>query len=281
MPSAHPVLSKLRHRHNQLSLKLIEKNQHVKHLLQAATLGSVLLFSQPNRPELSPGTIAQKLKKSGFRSPQEIENQLCHDLASLLPTTPGTIDDAASAKITSIIKNLYGLKVTQELEGHRLNDSYGFIGSEQHLKRYPGDNLANHQQLLSAGMAPGLGAWGYFSHQSQLSPEDVLREQYYVAVQNMYTPEWSYNSKELIKWYKYRKVLVVNPQNGKAVVAVIADAGPASWTGKQFGGSPEVMHFLNLTDGKNRKKVLLWFIDGDAPLGPVNCNLQIGQSIQI
>lgn len=278
---SHPALNKLRTRHSQLSQKLLEKHQHVKHLLQAATLGSVLLFAQPNRPELPAGTVVQKLKESGFRDPQEIQDQLCQDLASLLPVKPGLIDIETAAKISSAIQKLYGLKITQELDGHRLNDSYGFIGAEQHLKRYPGDTLANHQQLLQSGMAPGLGAWGYFEHQSQLSKENILREEYYVAVQTMYAPEWNLNLKELINWYKYRRVLVVNPNNGKAVVAIIADAGPARWTGKQFGGSPEVMNYLNLTDGKNRKKVLLWFIDGNAPLGPVNCNLQIGQPISI
>lgn len=279
--SAHPVLHKLRQRHSQLSQKLLEKHQHVKHLLQAATLGSALLLAQPSHPELPAGTIVQKLKESGFRNPQEIQDQLWQDLASLLPAKTGILNDVTASKVSFIIENLCGLKITQELDGHRLNDSYGFIGAEQHLKRYPGDTLANHQQLLTAGIAPGLGAWGYFEYQSQLSKEDILREEYYVAVQTMYTPEWNFNLKELVSWYKYRKVLVVNPSSGKAVVAVIADAGPAKWTGKQFGGSPELMNYLNLTDGKNRKKVLLWFIDGDAPLGPINCNIQIGQPISI
>jgi len=32
--------------------------------------------------------------------------------------------------------------------------------------------------------------------------------------------------------------------NGNAVVADIADSGPAAFTGKQFGGSPAVMNYL-------------------------------------
>jgi len=34
-------------------------------------------------------------------------------------------------------------------------------------------------------------------------------------------------------------MLVVNPQNGKAIVADIADAGPSPWTGKQLADRPK------------------------------------------
>jgi len=66
----------------------------------------------------------------------------------------------------------------------------------------------------------------------------------------------------------------VNTVNGNAVVGDIADAGPAAWTGKQFGGSPEVMSALG---GKKytKGKVLIFFIDdpeNKVPLGPVDYN---------
>jgi len=69
-------------------------------------------------------------------------------------------------------------------------------------------------------------------------------------------------------------MLVINPQNGKAIVADIADAGPSPWTGKQLGGSPEVMNLLGeiLMDHKWRS-FYIFFIDDPndtIPLGPVN-----------
>jgi hypothetical protein len=65
---------------------------------------------------------------------------------------------------------------------------------------------------------------------------------------------------------------VVNPDNGKAVVAVIGDAGPAAWTGKHLGGSPEVMVYLERKDGRQRGPVLYFFVDDPddtIPLGPI------------
>ena len=67
-------------------------------------------------------------------------------------------------------------------------------------------------------------------------------------------------------------MLVVNPQNGKAMVVVIGDAGPAAWTGKHLGGSPEVMKYLERVDGRQKGPVLYFFLDDPddkIPLGPL------------
>ncbi|MBI2008442.1 hypothetical protein HYS82_02190, partial [Candidatus Amesbacteria bacterium] len=78
-------------------------------------------------------------------------------------------------------------------------------------------------------------------------------------------------------WYKYRKVVVVNSANGKTVIAVVADSGPAAWTGKHFGGSPEVMADLKLNVGKQKGPVIMFFVDdpeNKVPLGPLEYNLE-------
>jgi hypothetical protein len=56
------------------------------------------------------------------------------------------------------------------------------------------------------------------------------------------------------------------------MVVVVGDAGPAEWTGKHLGGSPEVMKYLERVDGAQKGPVLYFFIDdpGDKiPLGPI------------
>ena len=80
-----------------------------------------------------------------------------------------------------------------------------------------------------------------------------------------------------------RKMIAINPHNGKAVVGVVADAGPAKFTGKHFGGSPEVMTHLNLIYGKKKGKVILYFVDDpndEIPLGPVRSHHEIASSIK-
>ena len=122
-------------------------------------------------------------------------------------------------------------------------------------------------------MAPGLGAWGYFTTSlANMTQEDTDREKYYIAVQTFLSPNFNQRVAEYRDFYKYRKMLVVNPQNGKAVIADIADAGTADWTGKHLGGSPEAMKYLERYDGVARGPVLYFFIEDPSdqiPLGPV------------
>jgi len=176
-----------------------------------------------------------------------------------------------------LVNNLTGIKVSANLGGEHLNTTYGYIGAEQHLKRYPGDTLSNHGSVedQKEGMAPGLGAWGYFAtSESELTNDLVETEKWYAVVQTLYLSDWNTRQPYLRNWYKYRKVMIINTNNGKAVVASIADSGPAAWTGKHFGGSPEVMDYLG---GPRYKKgpTLVFFVDdpeNKVPLGPVEYN---------
>ena len=123
-------------------------------------------------------------------------------------------------------------------------------------------------------MAPGRGAWGYFaSSREAMSDEDIGKEKYYIAVQTFLAPEFNARVAEYRDFFKYRKMLLVNPYTGKSIVAVIGDAGPAVWTGKHLGGSPEVMRYLGRVDGSLKGPVLFFFIDdpeNTVPLGPIH-----------
>ena len=206
---------------------------------------------------------------------------LTYDLKKVLPNEVRPLTADEEKNISEILIRDFGFNVTAESDGKRLNTAYGIIGQEQHLARYPGDNMFTHfdssdqaDKYWSYGMAPGLGAWRYFTDSSGvLTQKDIDREKYYIAVQTFLAPGFDSNSQEYNDFFKYRKMLVVNPQNGKAVVADIADAGPSPWTGKQLGGSPEVMSYLERFDGAQKGAVLYFFIDDPndtIPLGPVN-----------
>ena len=203
------------------------------------------------------------------------------DLKGYLPSTVSPLTLDQKQKIADILSSTYGLKVTPQLQGIQLNRAYGYIGEEQHLMRFPGDTIDTHfttgddaQQYYDYGMAQGRGAWGYFANSSsQMTQEDSMREKYYIAVQTFLAPGYMDNVAKYNAFFKYRKMLVVNPDNGKALVADIADAGPSEWTGKQLGGSPEVMKYLERVDGAQKGPVLYFFIDdanNTVPLGPVS-----------
>lgn len=261
--------------HKQLTEGLIDK--HLRHLA-LGSLGGLLLLNTPTLALPIPTTDPELgIKISGEASKNHL---LAAELLDKLPTGERVLDKEEEEAIAEIITRNTGIKVKADAEGKRLNRTYGVIGGEQHLYRYPGDNLYAHARSASdwamygsAGVAPHLGAWGYFAPSKQeFTKEDEERERYYLAVQTFLSPGFAERVNEYRDFFKYRKILVVNPKTGQAVVAVIGDAGPAEWTGKHLGGSPEVMHELGLAGGSRKGEVLYFFIDeaeNKIPLGPV------------
>ena len=237
-----------------------------------------MLISSPNKQQLpAPNLI---VSHDGILKGYDQNVLLAQILSDRIPKEIRPLDSLEEQDIESILSRSFGFKVIAEIDGIRLNRNYGLIGGEQHLYRYPGDNLYAHADTASdfanygsAGIAPGLGAWGYFAPTKQdFSEIDKQRERYYLAVQTFLAPGFAENLVKYRDFFKFRKMLIVNPSTGQAVVAVVGDAGPADWTGKHLGGSPEVMDALGLATGSRKGPVLYFFIDdpkNEVPLGPV------------
>lgn len=191
---------------------------------------------------------------------------------------PGHLEKEEELYLEQQLTDILGFEVTAELEGHRLNHSIGIMGGEQHLMRFPGDTLNQHDAYLEAGMAPGRGAFGWFTEGGELTEKAIQREKYYFAVQTLYLPDWNTNYQDLKPWYKFRKMVVINPAEEMAVVAVVGDAGPAKWVKKQTGGSPEVIREGKIWSPKSRGRTILYFVDDPEdkiPLGPINLRSKV------
>ncbi len=250
--------------------------QHAAKMLTGGLLAGALMMGAPIAGKIPQAAGARLAAMPA----NELKQILSQGLRSILPGEVGPLTNIQEEKISRLISDTLGIRARAELDGNRLNQSYGLIGAEQHLPRYPGDSLNQHDEYLQEGITPGLGAWGYFAYsKNQLTQDLVQKEKYYVAVQTLYLPDWQTRTAYLSTWYKYRKVLVVNPENGKTIVADVADSGPSNWTGKHFGGSPEVMAYLGLNVHMQKGPVVLFFVDdpdNEIPLGPVEYNVQRG-----
>ncbi len=267
-------------------INLSQIRQHSAKVISAGALTGALILNSPKVVKALPApvNVLNILNaENGSQIMGDVGKKLLLDtLNNVLPEKPRPLIRNEEKLLERVLENLTGVKTRATLEGEHLNTTYGFIGAEQHLRRFPGDSVNLHDKgYISSGMAPGNGAWGLFS-QSKDSldhySEDV--EKWYAVVQTLYLPDWNTRQPYLKNWYKHRKVLIVNCDNGNAVVAAIADSGPAAWTGKQFGGSPEVMDALG---GKKYRKgvVLVFFVDdpeNKLPLGPVEYDEKISIS---
>jgi len=250
--------------------------QHSAKIIGAGALTGTLLLAPPSGINSlpSPKEIIEKLKSAKTFQVHSAQDLLVESMRSFLPEKPRFLTRNEEKLLEQLFDELIDVKAKANLEGEHLNTTYGYIGAEQHLRRYPGDVLVGHGEgeILNSGLAPGLGAWGYFAlSKDKLGTDLIETEKWYAVVQTLYLPDWNRRQPYLKDWYKYRKVLIVDTDNGNAVVASIADSGPAAWTGKHFGGSPEVMNYLG---GSRYKKgpVIIFFVDdpeNKVPLGPV------------
>jgi len=252
-----------------LAHRLREKS---KQLLAGAGLVGVIITSpvSPSQPPINTEISDQ----AGTKNTLSNRSKLLGYLHENLPHQPKKISEQEALPIEKLIEENLHISAKAYLDDQSLNHHLGYIGFEQHLKRYPGDTLAGHDEIQEAGMAPGRGAFGYFANDvSQFTTQNYLQEKYYCVVQTLYLENWNQDYKFLKDWYKFRKMLFINPVNGQSIVCSIGDAGPADWTGKQFGGSPEVMQYLDLNKGPRKGLVLMMFVDdpnNQVPLGPVN-----------
>ena len=269
-------------KHRSLQNKLFKKHKEFGRQLAVGSLGSLMLLTTPGAPLLSPPNLLTS--EGNILKDTDNNLLLAGELSDKVPNEMRTLSVQEEEEIGTILSKNFGMKVAASIDGKKLNRSYGVIGGEQHLYRFPGDNLHKHAENASdwamygsSGIAPGLGAWGYFApSESAFSEKDKQRERYYLAVQTFLAPGFAEKVAEYRDFFKFRKMLVVNPLSGQAVVAVIGDAGPAEWTGKHLGGSPEVMHFLGLAKGPRKGPVFYFFIDDPedkVSLGPVKVQI--------
>jgi hypothetical protein len=249
-----------------LAYELRQKSSRL--LAGAGLIGSLLVMPMPQMTSI-PTEVSEPVK-----STLSNKQKILGNLQELIPHQPAKLSEEQATKVEKLISENTNISVKAVLDGQSLNHHVGYVGFEQHLYRYPGDTLAEHDEIQEAGIAPGLGAFGYFvKDQKDFSTKTYLQEKYYCVVQTLYLENWNTDYRQLKDWYSMRKMLIVNPVNGQAVVCVVGDAGPAEWTGKQFGASPEAMQFLDLNKGPRKGLVLMLFIDdpeNKVPLGPVN-----------
>lgn len=254
-----------------------------KQFTTAVSLAAHLAISQPVEAKVQQNISAieqkQRNKLLTEISQQELE-EIVNKMVSYVNLDVGHLPKEEELYLEQQLSDLLGFEVMAELEGNRLNHTIGIMGGEQHLIRYPGDKLSDHDAYLEAGIAPNRGAFGWFTEDGELTERAIAMEKYYFAVQTMYLPDWNSRHSELKPWYKFRKMIAINPAEGLAVVGVVGDAGPAMWVKKQLGGSPEIIREAKIWSPKSRGRVILLFVndpDDSVPLGVIDLNQVINQ----
>jgi hypothetical protein len=183
------------------------------------------------------------------------------------------------------------------LDGVSIPATSGLVGREQHLYLNAmeavlgrtGESAALHYSdsgtplAAQNGMAGGYGSFGSYAG-NNLPVED---ERYYINMRWNYVtwyegadgscssnPDGHLDtcttgaSSSLKAWHYRKRVIVTNPATGKRVVASVLESGPAIWTGRVAGLSPEAM--LALGANTNDNLTYFWAANQSLSVGPLN-----------
>lgn len=236
-----------------------------------------VLLSQQLQAMESQHEMSHKDAESLLVVSKEEHESIMQKMIEYVSRAPGHLANEDELYLEQQLTDMLGFQITAQVDGNRLNHSIGVMGGEQHLHRFPGDSLSQHDAFLEAGIAPARGAFGWFTENGVLTQKAIDREKYYFAVQTLYLPDWNTRHPVLKPWYSFRKMIAINPAEQVAVVGVVGDAGPAQWVNKQFGGSPEVIREAKIWSPKSKGKVLLFFVDDPddtIPLGVIDLSTQ-------
>lgn len=171
------------------------------------------------------------------------------------------------------LSDFFGFEVTAEIEDIRLPHSIGIMQALPHLRRHPTDVLAQHSRVHEAGIKKTRSGFGWFTEMGQLTEQGVLSETYYFAVQAQFLSGWKGSPFLLKNWLKFRKMVMINPVEKRAVVGCIGDLAPAEWMQYQFGGSPETIRDGKVWSLNSRGHVLIYFVNdplNQVRLGPLD-----------
>ncbi len=235
-------------------------------------------------PDASQSTntlVSQELQKLGTqldrslysKMSREEHNAVIEKMVALVAQPVGHLPKQEELYLEQQLTDMLGFQVEAELDGHRLQHSIGVMEAQHHLRRHPTDTLLNHENYREAGLASVRSVFGWFTEQGKMTQLAVQNEKYFFAVQANFVDSWHKQYQDLMAWYKYRKMIVINPTESKAVVGAVGNFGPADWLQKQFGGSPEIIREASIWSLKSRGRVLLFFIDDPknaVPLGAID-----------
>ena len=151
--------------------------KHAANVAATAAIAGAMLFAPP--------ITAQVMSKPAVQVATT-------PLSALVPSQMGPLTPQQEDAISKKLYDMWGITAVGTLDGEHLNTTYGYIGAEQHLMRFPGDTVDN--------MAPGRGAWGYFAPSEDQMTQDLYdKEKWYVAVQTLYLPDWNIRTAYLCK----------------------------------------------------------------------------------
>lgn len=190
-------------------------------------------------------------------------------LQAIAQLPPGSPPDETLLYLEQQLSDVFGFTVCSRLRSMTLPIVSGSIFADQHI---PTVNT-----LLDTNTLTHVKEAGSRKHRSALGLERAdngkVSEQTYTIGLPLYAlPEWSQEHEQLKGTYRNTKLAVINPNDARAVIAMVGDISPTLDTLFQCTGSPAVIRHGLFWSPKANGKCILFLVDdptNEVPLGVI------------
>jgi len=268
--------------HQQLRADLIENIQNQQHRIRTDYPQTWNLLKQ-SRPDLTQNSfeiptpeissqqnLVQDLKPNLVSLSIEVSGeehaQILRKLAALAQAPVGGANLPDQLYFEQQLGDMLGLTVTAELDGYRLPYTVAHAQALPHFPTHPNDQLSAHQPK-EAGLSSTRSTFGW------LSDKTHQYEKFGVALPLHKLPDWPKRRLDYVQWFKYRKVILINPTQQTAAVGVVTQIGPAYVQRFQVGLSPELIRLTKAWHPDSKGKMVIFLLDdsaGSVKLGQIN-----------
>ncbi|MFZ1721712.1 MAG: hypothetical protein WAU07_04355, partial [Microgenomates group bacterium] len=144
-------------------------------------------------------------------------------LSALSQLPPGTPLDETVLYLEQQLSDILGFTVCSHMPNRVLPLISGAIYAEEHIALTREDVDSSPERVKEAPFLNRRPAFGYFNDEIVSGAQNRA---YYVGLPLHTVPEWVGSAESIKKSFKGSKVLVINPADLRAVVAIVADIAP-------------------------------------------------------
>ena len=153
------------------------------------------------------------------------------------------------------VSGLLGFEITSSLDGQRLTHSFGKIQALNAFSLQPHAQSETTVSVRGATVRLGRPTLGW-----DKSPDAIGTKQFLLANHLLLLEDWHHKYAHYKKWYKWRKLLLINPFNRIAVVVELASYALPNPMQFQFGGSPDLIRASQAWSPEAQGLVCVFFI---------------------
>lgn len=208
---------------------------------------------------------------------EEIES-IFTKIAEFISSSGHDINQDELLYLEQQLSDIVGFTVSSQFENIALPYIWGKAKSLPHIKRHPTDNLDLHEYIHEATITNKRSVYGWLNLVQSTKEEIAIREQYSVTLPLLTFEHPELPSERFIQWFKYKKVLMINPQSKKMAVAQISNIVLPQQPKYALGLSPELSRNLETWRPPSQGNIFFLFVDDaqdKVPLGMLEYELTV------